>query len=84
MGVQHVVAMFGSTVLAPLLMGFDPNLAVLMSGIGTLVFFLVTGGKVPSYLGSSFAESPRLSRRLQTLRGWSHEQQIDEVRTRGA
>jgi len=58
MGVQHVVAMFGSTVLAPLLMGFDPNLAVLMSGIGTLVFFLVTGGKVPSYLGSSFAESP--------------------------
>ncbi|KAF1701669.1 pyrimidine utilization transport protein G [Pseudoxanthomonas suwonensis] len=55
MGVQHVIAMFGSTVLAPILMGFDPNLAVLMSGIGTLVFFLITGGKVPSYLGSSFA-----------------------------
>jgi len=55
MGVQHVIAMFGSTVLAPILMGFDPNLAVLMSGIGTLIFFLVTGGKVPSYLGSSFA-----------------------------
>jgi uracil-xanthine permease len=36
-------------------MGFDPNIAILMSGIGTLVFFLVTGGKVPSYLGSSFA-----------------------------
>ena len=48
MGVQHVVAMFGSTVLAPILMGFDPNLAVLMSGIGTLIFFLFTGGKVPS------------------------------------
>lgn len=38
MGMQHVVAMFGSTVLAPLLMGFDPNMAVLMSGIGTLIF----------------------------------------------
>ncbi|ABM35402.1 solute carrier family 23 protein [Polaromonas naphthalenivorans] len=55
MGVQHVIAMFGSTVLAPLLMGFDPNIAILMSGIGTLIFFAVTGGKVPSYLGSSFA-----------------------------
>ena len=55
MGMQHVVAMFGSTVLAPLLMGFDPNIAILMSGIGTLIFFVITGGKVPSYLGSSFA-----------------------------
>ena len=55
MGVQHVIAMFGATVLAPILMGFDPNLAILMSGIGTLIFFIVTGGKVPSYLGSSFA-----------------------------
>lgn len=55
MGIQHVVAMFGSTVLAPILMGFDPNLAVLMSGIGTLIFFAIVGGRVPSYLGSSFA-----------------------------
>jgi uracil-xanthine permease len=55
MGAQHVVAMFGATVLAPLLMGFDPNVAVLMSGVGTLVFFAITGGRVPSYLGSSFA-----------------------------
>ena len=55
MGVQHVVAMFGATILAPLLMGFDPNVAILMSGVGTLIFFVVTGGKVPSYLGSSFA-----------------------------
>ena len=55
MGVQHVIAMFGSTVLAPILMGFDPNMAILMSGIGTLIFFLITGGRVPSYLGSSFA-----------------------------
>jgi uracil-xanthine permease len=55
LGVQHVIAMFGATVLAPLLMGFDPNLAILMSGVGTLIFFLVVGGRVPSYLGSSFA-----------------------------
>jgi uracil-xanthine permease len=55
MGVQHVIAMFGATVLAPILMGFDPNVAILMSGLGTLIFFLITGGKVPSYLGSSFA-----------------------------
>ncbi|MCV2363413.1 NCS2 family nucleobase:cation symporter [Paucibacter sp. DJ1R-11] len=55
MGLQHVIAMFGATVLAPLLMGFDPNVAILMSGIGTLIFFLMVGGRVPSYLGSSFA-----------------------------
>lgn len=55
MGVQHLIAMFGATVLAPILMGFDPNVAILMSGIGTLIFFVMTGGKVPSYLGSSFA-----------------------------
>ncbi|WP_237153493.1 solute carrier family 23 protein [Oryzibacter oryziterrae] len=54
-GLQHVVAMFGSTVLAPIIMGFDPNVAVLFSGIGTLVFFLIVGGRVPSYLGSSFS-----------------------------
>ncbi|MDZ7652032.1 MAG: solute carrier family 23 protein [Burkholderiaceae bacterium] len=55
LGIQHVVAMFGATVLAPLLMGFDPNVAILMSGVGTLLFFAVVGGRVPSYLGSSFA-----------------------------
>jgi len=55
MGAQHVVAMFGATVLAPLLMGFDPNVAILMSGVGTLIFFLFVRGRVPSYLGSSFA-----------------------------
>jgi putative pyrimidine permease RutG len=55
MGVQHVIAMFGATVLAPILMGFNPNIAILMSGIGTMIFFLITGGRVPSYLGSSFA-----------------------------
>jgi len=55
MGIQHLVAMSGSTILGPLLMGFDPNLAILFSGIGTLIFFLLVGGRVPSYLGSSFS-----------------------------
>jgi putative pyrimidine permease RutG len=54
-GLQHVVAMFGATVLAPILTGFDPNVAVLFSGVGTLIFFVAVGGKVPSYLGSSFS-----------------------------
>jgi putative pyrimidine permease RutG len=55
MGFQHVLAMFGATVVAPIIMGFDPNLAILFSGIGTLIFFAFVGGAVPSYLGSSFA-----------------------------
>jgi putative pyrimidine permease RutG len=54
-GLQHVVAMFGATVLAPLLMGLNPNVAVLLSGVGTLIFFICVGGRVPSYLGSSFS-----------------------------
>jgi len=55
MGIQHVIAMFGGTVLAPLLMGFDPRVTLFFSGIGTLLFILITLLKVPSYLGSSFA-----------------------------
>src|SRR5256886_3324904 len=55
LGLQHVLAMFGATVLAPILMGFDPNTAIFFSGIGTLIFFLIVGGRVPSYLGSSFS-----------------------------
>src|SRR3546814_2667011 len=67
MGAQHVVAMFGSTILAPLLMGFDANVAILMSGVGTLIFFFFVRGRVPSYLGSSFAfiggvSSPKIGR----------------------
>ncbi len=55
LGLQHVLAMFGATVVAPLIMGFDPNLAIFFSGIGTLIFFFLVGGRIPSYLGSSFA-----------------------------
>ncbi|WP_249218771.1 solute carrier family 23 protein [Falsirhodobacter algicola] len=55
MGFQHLLAMSGSTILGPLLMGFDPNLAILFSGIGTIIFFICTAGRMPSYLGSSFS-----------------------------
>lgn len=55
LGAQHVLAMFGATVLAPILMGFDPNTAILFSGVATIIFYGVVRGKVPSYLGSSFA-----------------------------
>src|SRR5947209_7801985 len=54
-GLQHILAMFGATVLAPIIMGFDPNTAIFFSGIGTLIFFVVVGGRIPSYLGSSFS-----------------------------
>lgn len=54
-GLQHVMAMFGATVLVPALTGFPPTAALFFSGIGTLLFLVITKGKVPSYLGSSFA-----------------------------
>ena len=54
-GMQHVVAMFGATFLVPLLTGFPPSTTLFFSGVGTVVFLLLTAGRVPSYLGSSFA-----------------------------
>lgn len=53
LGAQHVVAMFGATFVFPLLMGLNPQLAVMMSGIATLIFLFVVKHRVPSYLGSS-------------------------------
>ncbi|KAK5578206.1 hypothetical protein RB653_003159 [Dictyostelium firmibasis] len=52
---QHILAMFGGNILCPLLMGFSTNSSLFFSGIGTLIFYVCTGGKVPSYLGASFA-----------------------------
>ena len=54
-GAQHVVAMFGATFLVPLLTDFPPSTTLLFSGIGTLLFLIITGNRLPSYLGSSFA-----------------------------
>jgi uracil-xanthine permease len=53
LGAQHVVAMFGATFVFPIIMGLNPQLAILMSGIATICFLLIVNGKVPSYLGTS-------------------------------
>ena len=55
LGVQHLFAMFGATVLVPALTGLNVSTTLMFAGIGTLLFHLVTGGKVPAFLGSSFA-----------------------------
>ena len=55
LGLQHVVAMFGATFLVPLLTGFPPTTTLFFSGVGTVLFLLVTRNRLPSYLGSSFA-----------------------------
>lgn len=55
LGVQHVFTLFASTVLVPILTGLDVGVALIMSGIGTLLFHYITQGKVPAYLGSSFS-----------------------------
>ncbi|MFE3052822.1 uracil-xanthine permease family protein [Nocardia sp. NPDC059239] len=55
LGAQHVVAMFGASFVAPVLMGLDPNLAIMMSGVATVLFLLATRGRVPSYLGCSLS-----------------------------
>ncbi|WP_295018962.1 uracil-xanthine permease family protein [uncultured Micrococcus sp.] len=54
-GVQHVMAMFGATVLVPAITGMPATTALLFSGLGTLLFLVITGNRLPSYLGSSFA-----------------------------
>ncbi|MDF5752417.1 solute carrier family 23 protein [Spongiactinospora sp. TRM90649] len=52
-GAQHVIAMFGATFVFPVVMGLDPNVAVMMSGVATILFLLIVQGKIPSYLGTS-------------------------------
>jgi NCS2 family nucleobase:cation symporter-2 len=55
LGLQHVVAMFGATFLVPLITGFPPTTTLFFSGVGTILFLLITRNRLPSYLGSSFA-----------------------------
>lgn len=55
LGAQHVVSMIGACFVAPILMGLDPNLAVMASGVATILFLLITRGHIPSYLGSSLS-----------------------------
>ncbi len=58
LALQHLIAMFGATVLVPILTGLDPSIALFSAGIGTLIFHACTKGKVPVFLGSSFAFIP--------------------------
>jgi len=58
LALQHLIAMFGATVLVPIITGFNPSIALLSAGIGTLIFHACTKGKVPVFLGSSFAFIP--------------------------
>ena len=55
LGLQHLFAMFGATVLVPALTGLNVSTTLLFAGLGTLLFHLITGRKVPAFLGSSFA-----------------------------
>lgn len=58
LGMQHLIAMFGATVLVPIITGLDPSVALFTAGLGTLIFHLCTKGKVPVFVGSSFAFIP--------------------------
>ena len=71
LGLQHTIAMFGATVLVPLLTGLNPSVALLAAGIGTLLFHLVTKQMVPVFLGSSFAFIPAIL--LAVDKGYSWE-----------
>ncbi|HYH04256.1 MAG TPA: solute carrier family 23 protein, partial [Bacillota bacterium] len=55
LSLQHLFAMFGATVLVPFLVGLDTSVTLFSSGVGTLLYILITKGKIPAYLGSSFA-----------------------------
>ena len=61
LSIQHVFAMFGATILVPLLTGLSPSTALFTAGTGTLIYILITGAKVPAFLGSSFAFIPALT-----------------------
>jgi uracil permease len=71
---QHLTAMFGATILVPILLGIDPAIALLMNGIGTLLYSWVTKGGIPAYLGSSFAFIAPALLIISTYGGISHAQ----------
>ena len=71
LSVQHVFAMFGSTILVPLLVGLQPTTALFTAGTGTLIYILLTKAKVPAFLGSSFAFiTPLIS--ISSQYGWPY------------
>ncbi|MGC8864210.1 MAG: uracil permease [Bacteroidales bacterium] len=71
---QHLTAMFGATILVPILLGIDPAIALLMNGIGTLLYSWITRGGIPAYLGSSFAFISPVLLLISSHGGVSHAQ----------
>ena len=71
---QHLTAMFGATILVPILLGIDPAIALLMNGIGTLIYSWITRGGIPAYLGSSFAFIAPTLLILSTYGNFGHAQ----------
>lgn len=71
---QHLTAMFGATILVPILLGVNPAIALLMNGIGTLIYTWVTRGGIPAYLGSSFAFIAPALLVISKYGGFSHAQ----------
>jgi uracil permease len=71
---QHLTAMFGATILVPILLGVDPGIALLMNGVGTLIYTWVTKGGIPAYLGSSFAFISPALLIISTYGGFTHAQ----------
>jgi len=71
---QHLTAMFGATILVPILLGVDPAITLLMNGIGTLIYSWVTKGGIPAYLGSSFAFIAPVLLIISSYGGFSHAQ----------
>ena len=71
---QHLTAMFGATILVPILLGIDPAIALLMNGIGTIIYTLFTKAGIPAYLGSSFAFISPALLVIGTYGGFTHAQ----------
>jgi len=71
---QHLTAMFGATILVPILLGVDPAIALLMNGLGTLIYTWITKGGIPAYLGSSFAFIAPAMLVISTYGGFAHAQ----------
>lgn len=74
LSLQHLTAMFGATILVPILLGVDPAIALLMNGIGTLLYSWITKGGIPAYLGSSFAFIAPSLLIVSKYGGFSHAQ----------
>ncbi|MDD3079145.1 MAG: uracil permease [Paludibacter sp.] len=74
LSLQHLTAMFGATILVPILLGVDPAITLLMNGIGTIIYSLVTKGGIPAYLGSSFAFIAPVMLIASSYGGFAHAQ----------